>query len=144
MKAIIVSHKFHPGHFSHLVANYKLFRDCGFSPFLFVNKSFNAMDGKSEFNKINTSSELKKLGSVDAAVFWFPSLRNIVEISRLRVIFKSRVVYVYHEPFDSILNYYKAGFTIKRIFKICLINLVNIPVILLSYHFAIEDIVFFI
>jgi hypothetical protein len=133
MNVLVVSLNFHPGHFSHLVANYKLFMNCGYSPYLFVHKKFNRMDEMNEFNKINSSSELMKLQQIDIAVFWFPSIRNIVEILRLRILFKSRIIYIYHEPFDSILNYYKSGFRFKKILKICLINVINIPVILLSH-----------
>jgi len=139
MNAIIVSLNFNPGHFSHLIANYKLFKDCGFSPCLFVNKSFNRMDEKNEFNKINTLSELKKLKTIDIAVFWFPSLRNIIEILRLRILFKSKIIYIYHEPFDAIFDYYKSGFRFKKILKICLIHVVNIQVILLSHRIVLPS-----
>jgi hypothetical protein len=132
MKAIIVSLKFNPGHFSHLVANYKLFMDSGFTPYMFVNRLFNQMDERNEFHKINYIKELKALKKIDTAVFWFPSLRNIFEIMRLRIFFKSKIIYIYHEPFDSIINYYKSGFRFKKILKICLIHLVNIPTIMLS------------
>lgn len=134
MNAIIVSLNFNPGHFSHLIANYKLFKDAGISPCLFINKSFNRMDEENEFTKINTSHELNTLEPIDIAVFWFPSLRNIMEILRLRFKYNSKIIYIYHEPFDSIRNYYNSGFRFKKILKICLINIVNIPVILLSHR----------
>jgi hypothetical protein len=134
LNVLIASLNFNPGHFSHLIANYKLFKDCGFKSYLYINKSFNCMDGKNEFNKINTPKELCKIKTIDTAVFWFPSLKNIIEIIRLRIFFKSKIVYIYHEPFDSIKNYYRAGFSFKKITKICLINLVNIPVIFLSHR----------
>lgn len=133
MNAILVSLNFHPGHFSHLIANYKLFEGLGFTSYLYVNKTFNQMDETNEFRKLNSPNELKKLSKIDAAVFWFPSLGNIVEIVRLRLLFKTQIFYVYHEPFDSIKNYYNSGFRFKKILKICLINLVNIPVLVLSH-----------
>lgn len=133
MKAVIASLKFNPGHFSHLVANYKLFNECGFSSCLFVNKAFNSMDERGEYDKMNAASELKRLGMVDVAVFWFPSVRNILEILRLRLRHHARIIYVYHEPFDSVASYYRSGFRFKKILKICLIHLVNIPVLLMSH-----------
>jgi len=139
MNVIIVSRRFNPGHFSHLVANYKLFKDCGFSPCLFVDKAFNKMDEKGEFEKTNAIAELNNLKSIDAAVFWFPSLMNLVDILVLRLIFRSRVVYVFHEPFDSIRNYLRSGFTLKKVLRICLINIVNLPVILFSHHIVLPS-----
>lgn len=132
MNALVISLNFHPGHFSHLVANYRLFEDSGYTAHLYVNKTFNKMDEKKVFSKLNYPSELKKLKNIDVAVFWFPSLKNIIEIIRLKIFFKTKIVYVYHEPFDSIQSYYKSGFRFKKILKICLINLVNMPVLFLS------------
>lgn len=134
MNALIISLNFNPGHFSHLAANYKLLKDHGFSSYLYVNKSFIKMDEKNEFKKITHSHELEQVKKIDFAIFWFPSLRNIIEIIRLKYIFRARIVYIYHEPFDSIKNYYNSGFRFKKIAKICLINLVNLPVIFLSHQ----------
>ncbi len=130
--ALVVSLNFNPGHFSHLIANYKLFKEAGFQPTLYVNPGFRALDADHQYDTVTTPKELGRLSSIDVAVFWFPSLRNIPEIIRLKVLYKTWIIYIYHEPFDSILNYYRSGFRIKKILKICLINLVNIPVILLS------------
>ena len=139
MNVLIISLNFNPGHFSHLVANYKLFEDCGFTPYLYIHKSFNYMDEKNEFRKINRSSELSGLKEIYAAVFWFPGLKNTYEIIKLRILFRSKIIYIFHEPFDSIKNYYKAGFGFKDIVRICLINLVNISVILLSHRLVLPS-----
>lgn len=133
MNALIISLKFHPGHFSHLIANYKLFSENNFQSYLYVNEKFNKMDEENNFNKINDKNGLKGLGHVDVAVFWFPSLNNIWEMFRLRFFFGSKIYYVYHEPFESIISYYKSGFGFKKIFKICLINIVHVPILLLSH-----------
>lgn len=134
MKALIVSLKFHPGHFSHLIANYKLFSEKNFDTYLYVDPLFNKMDEKEHFQKINSPKEFKKFEKIDVAVFWFPSLKNILEMFRLRFFYGAKIFYVYHEPFDSIKNYYSAGFNVKKIFKICLINLVHVPILLLSHR----------
>lgn len=133
MNAVITSLKFHPGHFSHLVANYKLFEENGFVSYLYVNDLFNPMDEENKFNKINSAKQLQALNQVDVAVFWFPSLKNIIEILRLRYFYNSKIFYVYHEPFESVKSYYSSGFRFKKILKICLIHLVNIPVLLFSH-----------
>ena len=75
---------------------------------------------------------MKDLGGTDVgvAVFWFPSLKNIWAIFKLRFFLKAKVIYVYHEPFDSIRNYHSSGFGFLKILKICLINIVNFTVLL--------------
>lgn len=131
MKALVVSLKFNPGHFSHLVANYRLFEQLGYSPYLFINPAFNKMDVGNNFNKISNLKELND-SDINVAVFWFPSLKNILEIIRLRLLYKSKIIYVYHEPFDSVRNYFKAGFGILKIIRIALIHMVNLLILLLS------------
>lgn len=137
--ALVVSLNFNPGHFSHLVANYKLFEENDYKPYLFVNKLFYRMDEGNKYRKVGSVGEISKLKTVDTAVFWFPSVRNIFEILRMRLLFKSKIIYIFHEPLDSIANYYKSGFRFKKILKICLINVVNIPVIVLSHSIVLPS-----
>ena len=132
MKAITISLNFNPGHFSHLMASYKLLEDCGYESYLYINPRFNQFDENNEFRKINTPAQLAQLSEIKIAVFWFPSIRNIWEAIRFKFFLKSQIVYIYHEPFDSIKNYYNSGFRFKKIVKICLINIVNMPVLLLA------------
>jgi hypothetical protein len=139
MNVLIISLNFNPGHFSHLIANYKLFEESGLKAHLYLNKSFNTMDEKNEFRKINDSRELRKMKTISAAVFWFPSLKNITEIIRLRLFYKTQIIYIYHEPFDSIKKYYNSGFGFKKILKICLIFLVSIPVVLLAHKIVLPS-----
>jgi len=140
MNALVVSLNFNPGHFSHLIANYKLFEDCGYNSYLYIHESFNQMDEKNVYKKFNNPHMLfSKLKKIDVAVFWFPSIKNIFEIIRLRFLYRTKIIYIYHEPFDSIKKYYNSGFRFKKITKICLINLVNIPVIFFSHRIVLPS-----
>lgn len=132
MNALIVSLNFNPGHFSHLIANYKLLEDCGFKSYLYVNKRFNKMAKPNQYDIINTYKQLKEIKTVETAIFWFPSVYNIIEIIRFRLLYKCKIVYIYHEPFDSIKSYYISGFRTRKILKICLINFINILIVLLA------------
>ena len=134
MNALIVSLNFNPGHFSHLTANYRMFAECGYAPCLYVHPQFNAMDEKNTFRKVNTPGDLKALGQIGAAVFWFPSLKNVVEMFRLRFLHGARLIYVFHEPFDSITSYHRSGFGFAKIAKIMLINLVNVPLLWMAHE----------
>lgn len=132
--ALIVSLRFNPGHFSHLVANFRLLEDLGFKACLFVNAAFNEMDEVNSFRKINKASELRGVMPVSLAIFWFPSSRNIVEIIRLRLTFRGiRILYVFHEPFESIRAYRKSGFSWLKVAKIVLVSITNLPVLFLSH-----------
>jgi glycosyltransferase involved in cell wall biosynthesis len=131
MKALVSSLNFNPGHFSHLVANYKLFEDLGFKPYLFINRALSIMDTNDMYDKVYDLKGFSK-ADIQIAVFWFPSLNNIIQIIKLKLFFKSRIIYVFHEPFDSFINYYMSGFGFFKICKIYLINLVNILTIFLS------------
>lgn len=133
MNVLVASLKFNPGHFSHLVANYNLFLDCGFKPYLYINKSFNKMNETLKYDIINDFKEIKNLNTIEGAVFWFPSFFNIIQIVRLRLLYRSKILYIFHEPFDSIKNYYSSGFSLKKIFKIFLVNLINIIVVALAH-----------
>ena len=90
-KILVVSLRFHPGHFSHLIATYNLILDAGLEPILYVHPGFKQMDLKEKYQKIYSPTELYKLGAVRAAVFWFPSAKNIWEILRVRLSTFTRV-----------------------------------------------------
>ncbi len=131
MKTVIISLNFNPGHFSHLIANYKLYQDLGEDPVLYVDSQFIKMDENGAYEKITSLSEIDG-GKVKNSVFWFPSLKNIGEIIKLKYKYKSKIAYVFHEPFDSVKNYRNGGFSWSKIAKVYLINLVNIFTIILS------------
>ena len=75
MDSIIISLNFHPGHFSHLIANYKLLEEIGENPKLFVHQEFSKMDEENKFSKIFSLSDLNEK-RISKAIFWFPSLKK--------------------------------------------------------------------
>jgi hypothetical protein len=83
-KAIVVSRNFNPGHYSHLIANYKMLSEAGIDTFIYQHFLFGKM-GEIERDRIfNNIFELKELGRVDLAIFWFPSLKNFLDICSYR------------------------------------------------------------
>lgn len=132
MKALIVSLKFNPGHFSHLIANYKLLEELGYTSYLYVNPEFNKFDEQNNYSKINKFAELDSYQDIGVIVFWFPSFRNITEIIKARFSTKAKIIYFFHEPFESISAYRKAGFKIAKIFKIIAATIVNNVTAMLS------------
>lgn len=125
-KILVISLRFHPGHFSHLIATYKLIFDEGFDPVLYVHPGFKQMDLEDKYQKIYSPAELRKLGVIRAAVVWFPSIKNVREVLRLKYLHRARLIYIYHEPFESFANYIASGFSLFKSVKIMLINAVSL------------------
>ena len=101
-QSLIISRDFNPGHYSHLLANYKLFLKNNLNPLLYIHPSFNTIGGSTDINICNHYSEILPLAHVDLAVFWFPSLKNILDIIRLRLHNSITIVYILPEPFQAL------------------------------------------
>ncbi len=132
LKAIVVSRNFNPGHYSHLLASYKMLSENNINTFMYHHALFNNMSVIKNERVFNNIFELKALGKVDFAFFWFPSLKNIIDIILLRLFYRTQVIYVLHEPFDSVGAYLNAGFGCLKTFRISMISLINYLLVLLS------------
>ena len=130
-KVAVISFKFHPGHYSHLIAFYSLLKELYFSPVLYVNKKFDSLDTLNIFKKIHFL-QFNQYHEYDVAFFLFPSLRNVLEILKFRAFSSVKIIYVFHEPINSYYDFYKSGFGFFQIFKLFIIDLINIFVILFS------------
>jgi hypothetical protein len=64
----------------------------------------------------------------------FPNIRNVLEILKFRFLGKNKILYFFHEPVGSYLDFYNSGFTILQLFKLLFINFVNIATISLCSH----------
>lgn len=122
-KALIISLNFNPGHLSHLLASYNQLKEIGYVPQLLVHKKFNQFEELKSYDVIHDIPEIK---NYSALFFWFPAIQN------LKIIFKSiftqkkiKKIYVFHEPFESISTYRKAGFTFSKILRLLLILTVS-------------------
>lgn len=132
-KIAIISLKYHPGHYSHLIASYQLLESCGFNCVLYVNKKFNSLDSSNYFNKVN-KIQINEYKDYKFAIFWFPSIRNIFDILKFKLLGKTKIVYVFHEPIDSYSDFYNSGFNFIKICKLFLIDIFNKITLLFSNH----------
>ncbi len=123
--ALIVSREFHPGHYSHLVANFHLFADSNINAVMYHHPKFNEMNVVDPKQVCNRYGELNRMGKIDVAVFWFPSLKNFPDMLSLKFQHQARIVYVLHEPFESFRAYRQAGFSFKKVCRIMLVHLAN-------------------
>jgi hypothetical protein len=130
--AVVASRKFNPGHYSHVVATYKLLNDRGLLAFMLLHPSFRKMHLDDEEGILTNASELRRVGRVDLLVVAFPSLRALADIIFMRCRYRTRVVYIFHEPFESIKSYWNAGFRMRKTIRICLIGIINYWIVLLS------------
>lgn len=132
-KAAIISLKFHPGHYSHLIANYHLLRQCDVECVLYVNTKFNDLDTTSSINKVNNLF-LSDYKEYDFAFFWFPSHLNLLEIFKFRILGSAKIVYVFHEPIENYNVFYKSGFNLLKLSKLFLIDIINKLTITFASH----------
>lgn len=134
MKVVIVSMRFNPGHFSHLAATYRLFQQRGYVSLLLVHPNFNDMAAAEGMDSVNELRALRSKGPISGAVFWFPSLYNLFLILLLRVLYRTRSVYVFHEPIASFREFSRAGFGWRRLLRVFSVNMVSATICVLVDH----------
>lgn len=104
-KVLVISLNFRVAHISHLIANYKQMQELGYDVTCLVHPEALAYMPKN----IKCITDTKGLGEFDYSIFWFPSMKNISKMVSLRLIHKSKIIYVYHEPIESFKEYVEAG-----------------------------------
>lgn len=126
MKALISSRNFNPGHFSHIIANAKLLQQRGYDIFFRWHERFDAMfTGKEGVGEKPETARLLDLGGRDLFVVWFPSVAVLFDMLLVRLCTQARIVYIYHEPFESVAAYRNAGFSWKKTARIVIVSWVN-------------------
>jgi glycosyltransferase involved in cell wall biosynthesis len=137
--ALIVSRKFNPGHYSHAAATAKLLRENGWQAYLYLHPLFARMHAEHDGRLLTTLREAWQIRPVKLLVVWFPSLRAIADIILARMVFGAQIIYVFHEPFESIASYRKAGFGILKTFRVCLISAINYLIAVLSHKIILSS-----
>ena len=128
-KALIISLNFRAAHVSHLVASYQQLKELGYEPYCYVHPDFIRFLPLN----INFITTLKNIKEIDLSIFWFPSVKNIREMINLKLTKKSKIIYVYHEPFENFSAYLNSGnslfwtikFYIKYLVGLSFLPLVN-------------------
>lgn len=131
-EALIVSFNFNPGHVSHLMASYKQFEDLGYKSIFYLNKKFLSFLPEDLSIYVHRRDKITA-NNVKVAIFLFPSHYNLTEIIKLKIRFRGlKIIYIFHEPMESLKIYRSAGFTIKMLIKASIIDIVNAFVVALS------------
>lgn len=116
-KALVISLNFNPGHVSHLVASYKQCEELGYIPSYYVDRRF--IDFLPKDSSILTSEN--RLNKAKLAIFLFPSQKNLLLIWKLKRQ-GCKIIYIFHEPLAPMKVYREAGFSLKYLVKLWLIN----------------------
>lgn len=103
--ALIISLNFRAAHISHLVASYLQLEELGYKCYCYIHPD--AI--KYLPSNIKYITSLKGLKKIDLAIFWFPSLKNIKTMLRLKLLNGAKILYVYHEPIEKFKSYLNSG-----------------------------------
>lgn len=128
MKICITSLKFSPGHVSHMLAYANLFKELGFDIEFYLESGYKVFNQDlHQFNCLfqNETSNLK----CDIIFFCNVSLYNHLIAAKLKKQ-ETKIVYLYHEPYDGLKNYIKEGF--KQALKTIIAHFISIKLIKLS------------
>lgn len=119
--SLIISLNFHPGHVSHMVASYKQCEELGYESVFYVNPAFIPYLPKG--SRIVSAVDCAQI-QADLAIFLFPSQKNLSLIWKLKRQ-GTKIVYIFHEPLAPMKVYRKAGFSIKYLAKLWIIDHVS-------------------
>jgi hypothetical protein len=106
LKTLIISHRFNPGHLSHIAAFDSLMLDVGTDVFLRINRQF-AFKPRKHISFL----DLLFCKKFDIVIILFPSILAFLEVLFLKFLTRSSIVYIYHEPLGDFQSYKKAGFS---------------------------------
>lgn len=137
--AVVASRKFHPGHFSHLAATCKLLDESGVDAYMLVHPSYRQMNPGGTDRMLTRLADLRRLGRIDFLIVWFPSFQALLDIAIARILRRTRVVYVFHEPFESFMSYFNAGFGAWKTLRVCAISVISLLIVLLSTRIALPS-----
>jgi hypothetical protein len=125
MRAILVSKRFHPGHYSHLLACFKLLTSQGFDTRFRIHIDYTFLPHSIAKNALATLLECLQLKRGDIFLILFPSLGALLDLFFVRLFTTATVIYIYHEPFSSFTSYRVAGFSWFKTSRVFLIHLVS-------------------
>jgi len=107
MNSLIVSLKFSPGHLSHIFALQKALFSMGSNVDIFLDPEYRNLLSDLSDDVFFTVSALKN--KYDTVFIQNPSKRNIAFVNHIKSTSNPRIVYIYHEPWDSFKSYLKEG-----------------------------------
>lgn len=117
--------RFNPGHLSHLLALYKLLAEDSYKVNFVCNARYGDFSDTVKDKSVSFCNCFKNLGENDVYIVYAPSVVSLLHCLLVSTLTRSRVVYIYHEPFTSFRSYREAGFSFYKVIKIYLASLVS-------------------
>jgi glycosyltransferase involved in cell wall biosynthesis len=137
--ALIASRKFNPGHYSHILAIYKLLNEAGWRAIMYLHPSFRPMSSIPSDRIVTTLHQACRVRKLSALIVCFPSMRALADMALARLFRRAKIVYLLHEPFESFSSYLNAGFGLRKTLRICLVSMVNYGLVLLSHKIIVSS-----
>lgn len=132
-KCLIVSLKFHAGHWSHIMATNSILKELGYDCDLYVNKEFSRQRDAIDLNFCDDLS-IFKYKSYDNVIVLFPNIKNLWVLCKFKFFGNVRVLYMFHEPIDNYFSFYRSGFNLIQIIKLFFVNQINKFTVYISTH----------
>lgn len=107
MRALLVSLRFSPGHYSHIVALEKMFKALGFEVDLLLDRGYKTVTEASQEGTVYNLEEVSQ--AYEYSVIVNPSEKNEELVRILRKSPITKIIYIYHEPWDGVMQYLKEG-----------------------------------
>ena len=123
-KCLIISLKYHAGHWSHIVATYSLFEDLGYDSCILVNEQFVTDKLKSDY-RVCENLNFVDYRLYDIVIVLFPYFKNTLQLLKFKLLGRARLIYFFHEPISSYRLFYNSGFSIVQLLRLFLINQFN-------------------
>ena len=131
-KAVVSSCRFNPGHLSHLLAYYKLLAEGGYDVSFVCHARYSDFSSIFEDRKSSFFNCFRQLNKDSLYIIWAPSVMALLHSFLVAILTRSRVIYVYHEPFTTFGSFRRAGFSNVKVLKIWLVSCISSLICLTS------------
>ena len=130
--AFLSSCRFNPGHFSHLLANYKLLAEDGYDVSFVCHARYSDFSSIVKSKKLSFYNCFRRLNKDSIYIIWAPSVMALLHSFLVATLTRSQVIYIYHEPFTSFGSFRRAGFSNVKVLKIWLVSFISSLICLMS------------
>lgn len=124
MKVILFSRRFNPGHCSHIIANYRLLIEKGFLVKFYLHQSYSSFLNFKYKEKL-ISKLCNELSDTSFLIIWFPSISALINTLIIKIFYKAKVVYIFHEPHDNLRSFFNLDIGKLKLIRIFFISLIN-------------------
>lgn len=108
---LIISLQFRVSHIAHLVASYRQMQELGYVPQLLVHPDLVPFLPAG----LDVCTADNMVMQPDIAIFWFPAIKNVRLMLKLKRKYNTRIIYVLHEPIEALKVYRDAGLSVAEI-----------------------------